>query len=75
MTADALVRLKRDAETWARADKAHQAAIQERQRNIIRAVRDDRIPLKTVGDAYGVTRQYISRLVLSGPPVGSVSDA
>jgi DNA-directed RNA polymerase specialized sigma subunit len=65
VTADALVQLKRDAETWAHADQAHQDAIQARQRNIIRAVREDRLPLKTVGDAYGVTRQYISRIVLS----------
>jgi DNA-directed RNA polymerase specialized sigma subunit len=60
----ALRQLQADAEEWAKAEQAHQDALEERRKNILRAVNRDRLSLKTVGDAYGVTRQYIGRITV-----------
>jgi DNA-directed RNA polymerase specialized sigma subunit len=63
MGLDPLEQLARDAETWAEADQAHKDALEARRKNIIRAVWDDGLSLATVGKAYGVTRQYIGRIM------------
>lgn len=59
----ALRQLALDAEEWQEANKQHQDALEQRRKNIIRAVHSDKLSLKTVGDAYGVTRQYIGRIM------------
>ena len=63
MTSEEMLAL--DAEAWKAAQDEYEAALAARRRRIRRAVQEDKLTLQTVADAYGVSRQYIGK-VLSG---------
>lgn len=56
-------RLSADAKKWAKQKEQHEENEATRNENIRRSVKEEGLSLQTVGEAYGVTRQYIGQIV------------